>query len=276
VLWKKAKPGEPSWGSPWGNGRPGWHIECSAMSTKCLGNTFDIHGGGSDLQFPHHENERAQSEGSTGQRFANTWMHVGFVQINNEKMSKSLDNFFTIRDVIKLYDPEAIRYFMIASHYRSPVNYSQKQLDNANDALCRFYTALRDLEPSTPPNVSKFRDRFIQAMDDDFNTPVALSVMFDLVKEINRLRKFHQIQAQSHAALLKEFGSVLGLLEQAPEIYLQGNIDSSHEQIEHLIELRLIARREKDWARADQIRDQLLSMGILLEDTTTGSSWRKK
>jgi len=202
VLWKAAKPGEPSWDSPWGPGRPGWHIECSAMSTCCLGNHFDIHGGGLDLQFPHHENEIAQSEGATGEKFVNLWMHNGFVRVNEEKMSKSLGNFFTIREVLKHYDPEVVRYFILASHYRSPLNYSDDSLEQAKAALARLYTALRDLpEAAVPPN-SDAEQRFFEAMDDDFNSPVAVSVLFDLAHDINKVRGSDPRQAatQGHPA----------------------------------------------------------------------------
>lgn len=225
VLWKKAKPGEPSWDSPWGQGRPGWHIECSAMSTHCLGDTFDIHGGGSDLVFPHHENERAQSECATGKTFVNTWMHVGFVQVDKEKMSKSLNNFFTIRDVLKEYDPEVIRYFLIASHYRSPVNYSKDLLEQAKNALERLYTALRGIDLSVPADQTStgiFRERFFEAMNDDFNTPIALSVIFDLVHALNSAREKAAAETTALAQLLKSLGNILGLLERDPQVYLQG------------------------------------------------------
>ena len=217
VLWKSAKPDEPSWESPWGNGRPGWHIECSAMSTHCLGNHFDIHGGGMDLQFPHHENEIAQSEGATGEKFANVWMHNGFVRIDEEKMSKSLGNFFTIREVIKQYSPEVIRYFILTSQYRSPLNYSEANLNNAKAALTTFYTALKGMEQVDAKNSnSDAVAHFHKAMDDDFNTPEALSSLFELAKDINRYRQSDEPKAKQAAAELKFLSTQLGLLQQTP------------------------------------------------------------
>ncbi len=275
VLWKMAKPGEPYWDSPWGQGRPGWHIECSAMSTCCLGNHFDIHGGGMDLQFPHHENEIAQSEGATGEPFVNYWMHNGFVRVNEEKMSKSLGNFFTVREVLKEYRPEIIRFFILSSHYRSPLNYSDEQLDDAGTALTRLYTALRGVEIIDQPIDSEYRQRFQQAMDDDFNTPVALAVLFDLARELNK--------AQDKALLaagLKQLAAVLGLLQDDPDSFLQGGTGSSgitEQQIEEMIETRKIAKTNKDWAEADNIRDRLKAQGILLEDIAGGkTSWRRE
>jgi len=278
VLWKAAKPGEPSWDSPWGKGRPGWHIECSAMSTCCLGNHFDIHGGGQDLQFPHHENEIAQSEAATGETFVNLWMHNGFVRIDNEKMSKSLGNFFTVREILKLYKGEEIRYFVLASQYRSPLNYADQLLDNARAALSRLYNTLRELEvpadyDENDPAVEKFK----QAMDDDFNTPEALAVLFDLANQVNRLKDEDIDAATKKAAVLKKLANVLGLLEANPEQYLQSgaNDDSDAEKIEALIAARKEARENKDWAEADRIRDELDALGIVLEDKDGKTVWRR-
>ncbi|MFO1258635.1 MAG: cysteine--tRNA ligase [Gammaproteobacteria bacterium] len=273
VLWKQAKEGETSWPSPWGMGRPGWHIECSAMSTKCLGHTFDIHGGGHDLLFPHHENERAQSECATGETFVNTWMHVGFVQVDKEKMSKSLNNFFTIRDVLKEYEPEAVRYFLIAGHYRSPINYSTQQLTHAKAALDRLYTAIRGLNLVVPKMETIYHKRFYEAMDDDFNTPDALAVLFDLAHEINTLKDQNRESASEKAGILQALAQSLGLLSQDPESYFQG--DLRFEAIEALVAEREAARKAKDWERADTIRDQLKAQGVILEDTANGISWRK-
>lgn len=278
VLWKAAKPDEPSWDSPWGKGRPGWHIECSAMSTCCLGNHFDIHGGGQDLQFPHHENEIAQSEAATGEKFVNLWMHNGFVRIDDEKMSKSLGNFFTVREILKLYQGEEIRYFVLASHYRSPLNYSDQLLDTARSSLTRLYNALRGLDV---PSVSIIEDeaevRFNKAMDDDFNTSEALAVLFDLAGQVNRLREEDAAMALQKAGLLKKLANVLGLLESDPEVYLQGGAGESDdvEQIESLIQQRLDARANKDWAEADRIRDELHAMDIELEDKDGKTIWRR-
>ena len=222
VLWKAAKPEEPSWDSPWGKGRPGWHIECSAMSTHCLGNHFDIHGGGLDLQFPHHENEIAQSCAATGEAFVNVWLHNGFVRVDDEKMSKSLGNFFTIREVLEQYAPEVVRYFILTSHYRSPLNYSDKHLDNAKSALTTLYTALRGLAGSAVEVGNAFNSRFETAMRDEFNTPEAIAVLFDLAKEINRQREADPEQATQLAAQLRQLGSLLGLLQDDPEAFLQG------------------------------------------------------
>ena len=279
VLWKKAKPDEPAWNSPWGRGRPGWHIECSAMSTCCLGNHFDIHGGGMDLQFPHHENEIAQSEGATAEKFVNVWMHNGFVRVNEEKMSKSLGNFFTVREVLKQYRPEVIRFFILSSHYRSPLNYSDEQLDEAQAALTRLYTALRgiDSDASAPLDDEKV-ERFKQAMDDDFNTPVALSVLFDLAREINKSHDAREKQKLAHT--LKHLAGVLGILQDDADAFLQGGrADStlSEQAIETLIQQRLEAKQAKNWAEADKIRDQLKAQGIVLEDAPSGkTSWRRE
>ena len=280
VLWKTAKPGEPNWPSPWGPGRPGWHIECSAMSTAALGSHFDIHGGGMDLQFPHHENEIAQSEAVTGGHFVNVWMHNGFVNVDEEKMSKSLGNFFTVRQVLKRYPPEVVRYFILNSHYRSPLNYSDQSLDAAATGLARLYTAVRGVAPGRPPKQGEFRERFTAAMDDDFNTPVAISVLFDLAREINRQRESGAAQAGDLAAVLAELGSVLGILQSDPEDYLKAGTGQSTElpaaKVEELIAARNVARRSRNWAAADQIRDQLISAGIVLEDGVAGTTWRRQ
>jgi cysteinyl-tRNA synthetase len=294
VLWKSAKPGEPYWESPWGNGRPGWHIECSAMSTCCLGNHFDIHGGGLDLQFPHHENEIAQSEAATGEQFVNVWMHNGFVRVDEEKMSKSLGNFFTIREVLEKYDPEVVRYFILSSHYRSPLNYSDHHLDTAKASLTTLYTALRGLDVSSAaPDDSDFEKRFNAAMDDDFNTPEAIAVLFELAREMNRLRGSHEAQAGSIGALLKRLSGYLGLLERDADDFLKGRIATitanqfeagdtqnaliiTEGTIEALIAKRLEARANKDWAEADRIRDELAGQGIVLEDGAGGTTWRRE
>ncbi len=281
ALWKAAKPDEPYWQSPWGNGRPGWHIECSAMSTCCLGNTFDIHGGGLDLTFPHHENEIAQSEGATEQPFVKYWMHNGFVRINDEKMSKSLGNFFTIRDLLKQYQAEDIRYFILTSQYRSPLHYDDQHLAHSQAALTRFYTALRDLNLSTPiaeVDLTHWTTAFNQAMDDDFNTAEALSVLFELTREINRLKSENIEKAASLATLLVQLGQILGILQTNPEDYLKGETGlNSHDdtEIEALISQRAQAKINKDWASADRIRDQLQQKNIILEDSPTGTTWRR-
>ncbi len=314
ALWKLAKPGEPSWDAPWGRGRPGWHIECSAMSTGCLGEHLDIHGGGLDLVFPHHQNEIAQSEGAFGGRFVNYWMHVGFVQVNREKMSKSLGNFLTIRDVLAQYDAEVVRYFMLASHYRSPINYSQENLQSAQMALERLYLCLRglpataeNLEPSVIPawrqgsssQEAKLshpsgldpgflpgrhdrpgRDdiaRFCAAMDDDFNTPVALAVLFDLIREINVLYQKQSIEMAARlGAVLRKLSAILGIGQQNPETFLRLGMPAEEiQQIEQLITAREAARAAKQWQQADQLRDQLAAMGVVIEDSAQGTLWRK-
>ncbi len=277
VLWKRAKPGEPAWDSPWGPGRPGWHIECSAMSIHCLGAHFDIHGGGADLQFPHHENEIAQSEAATGQPFVDYWVHVGFVRVDREKMSKSLGNFFTIRELLAKYPGEVIRFFILTSHYRSPLDFSERSLAQARAALTRLYTTLRGLPESDEGEDGEiWRRRFEAAMDDDLNTPEALAVLFELAKEINRLRDQDREQAARLATTLKKLGGVLGLLSQDPERFLRGGeAGLSDEEIERLIEERNQARKRRDWATADRIRDQLKAQGIVLEDTPQGTSWRR-
>ena len=278
VLWKAAKPEEPVWDSPWGPGRPGWHIECSAMSTCCLGNHFDIHGGGQDLQFPHHENEIAQSEAASGEHFVNLWMHNGFVRINDEKMSKSLGNFFTVREILKHYQGEEIRYFVLASHYRSPLNFSDQLLDSARAALTRLYNSLRGIEAAT--NVmgeDEYTPRFEKAMNDDFNTPEAIAVLFDLANHVNRARdEGNAAEASRLAAILKKLANVLGLLEADPDTYLQGGAGAGDsEKIEALIQQRLQARADKNWAEADRIRDELHEMGIELEDKDGKTIWRR-
>jgi cysteinyl-tRNA synthetase len=284
VLWKMAKPNEPAWQSPWGLGRPGWHIECSAMSTCCLGNHFDIHGGGMDLQFPHHENEIAQSEGSTGGKFVNFWMHNGFVRINEEKMSKSLGNFFTVREVLKQYKPEIIRFFILSSHYRSPLNYSDEQLNDAGAGLKRLYTALRGYGDvgTDPAEIDlEYKARFEQAMDDDFNTPVAVSVMFDLTRELNRIKEEDQKKARFLVTTLKKLASLLGILQEDPESFLKGGIENGEENtdllIEQQIQARIVAKKLKDWGMADKIRDDLKGQGVILEDSPNGTtSWRRE
>ncbi len=286
VLWKTAKAGEPTWDSPWGAGRPGWHIECSAMATHQLGAHFDIHGGGMDLQFPHHENEIAQSEGATGQPFVNVWMHNGFVRVDEEKMSKSLGNFFTVREILVRYRPEEIRYFILTSQYRSPLNYSDVQLDNARAALNRLYTALRGLPSGlgAGQHGQDYMGRFHEAMEDDFNTPEALAVLFDLAREINRLRSEAPDAAAGLASVLRELGGVLGLLQADPETFLKEGGGSSNEkerqrlseiEIEALITQRNQARREKQWGEADRLRDLLKDQGIILEDSPQGTTWRR-
>ena len=278
VLWKAAKPGEPYWDSPWGRGRPGWHIECSAMSTSALGNHFDIHGGGLDLQFPHHENEIAQSEGATGEKFVNVWMHNGFVRVDDEKMSKSLGNFFTIREVLKKYDPEVVRYFITASHYRSPLNYGDESLESAKSALTRLYTALKDIPAAATPEASDYEQRFNAALNDDFNTPVAVSVLFDLAHDINKARLGNAAQAAAAGALLRKLGGVLGILQRRPDEYLKtgGAPDGlSDGDIEALILARQQARKSKDFAESDRIRDRLKDQGVILEDGSGGTTWRR-
>lgn len=282
VLWKAAKPEEPSWESPWGNGRPGWHIECSAMSTCCLGNHFDIHGGGQDLQFPHHENEIAQSEATTGEKFVNVWMHNGFVRIDDEKMSKSLGNFFTVREILARYRAEDVRYFILASHYRSPLNYSDQMLDSAGAALTRLYTALRDIEITEPgEQADEYIQRFKQAMDEDFNTAEAIAVLFDLANQVNKIRQDNPALASSLAATLKMLGGVLGLLQDDPEHYLRSSGSSSEgglddASIDELIQQRQQAKQDKNWAEADRIRDELKQQGVILEDSGSKTSWRRE
>jgi cysteinyl-tRNA synthetase len=276
VLWKAAKPGEPSWSSPWGDGRPGWHIECSVMSTCCLGDTFDIHGGGNDLEFPHHENEIAQSEAATDKPYAKAWLHCGMITINGEKMSKSLGNFFTIREVLEKYHPEVVRYLLIASHYRSPINYSEDNLREAKSALERFYNALKGLPEAAPAGAEDFVARFTVAMDDDFNTAGACSVLFELAREVNRLRDSDLAGAAALAARLKALAGLLGILQLEPDAFLRGDAGGRVDvlAVEALIEARLQARSNKDWAASDQIRDQLAALGVVLEDSKGVTTWR--
>ncbi len=280
VLWKAAKPSEASWASPWGDGRPGWHIECSAMSTCCLGDTFDIHGGGPDLKFPHHENEIAQSEGATGKKYVNYWMHAGAVRVNKEKMSKSLGNFFTIREVLEKYSAEVIRYFLVSSHYRSQVDYSEDNLVEANATLDRLYQALRGLNESDFSSTElepSYVSRFKSSMDDDFNTPEALAVMFDLVRELNVARTEESAKVAVLAITLKTLGEVLGILQLDPEAYFKGESAEglSNDEIDLLVQNRTSARTNKDWAESDRIRDLLLEQGINLDDSKDGTSWRR-
>lgn len=277
VLWKRAKAGEPSWPSPWGEGRPGWHIECSAMNKRHLGENFDIHGGGSDLIFPHHENEVAQSCCANDHDYVNYWMHSGMVQVDAVKMSKSLGNFFTIRDVLTEYDAETVRFFLLSSHYRSQLNYSKDNLDQARAGLERLYTALRDVPEADVDEAfaAPFIERFNAAMDDDFNVPEALPVLYDLAREVHRAND--ENSAAKHAALLRHLGAVLGLLQQTPEAFLQGGAgeDVDAAAVEALIQQRNDARAAKDWAAADAARDQLTALGIELEDTPQGTRWRR-
>jgi len=281
VLWKAAKPGEPYWDSPWGQGRPGWHIECSAMATCCLGNHFDIHGGGLDLQFPHHENEIAQSEGATGEKFVNVWMHNGFVRVDDEKMSKSLGNFFTIREVLAKYDPEVVRYFILASHYRSPLNYGDESLEQAKSALTRLYTALKDLPiaAASAGSDSEYEQRFNAAMDDDFNTPIAVAVLFDLARDINKMRTDDPEQAAALGALLRKLGETLGILQRTADDYLKAGSTADglgDAAIDALIAQRNAARKDKNFAESDRIRDALKRQGVILEDAAGVTTWRRE
>ncbi len=274
VLWKLAKPLEPKWPSPWGEGRPGWHIECSAMSVNLLGANFDLHGGGKDLIFPHHENEVAQSEAATDTKFVNVWMHAGFLQFDKEKMSKSLGNFFTVRDLLKVHAPEVLRYFLITSHYRSPLQYSESTIVQARNALERFYTALKNLPAVAAIENSDYEQQFIVAMDDDFNTPIALSVLFELSHEVQRLRDKDPDAAAAHAGLLKKLGGVLGILQDDPVTFLQAGSKVDADKIEALILARNKARTEKNWAEADKVRDELAALSVILEDGPDGTSWK--
>ena len=279
VLWKKAKSDEPSWESPWGNGRPGWHIECSAMSNHFISNHFDIHGGGMDLTFPHHENEIAQSEGANDCKFVNTWMHVGFVNIDDEKMSKSLNNFFTIRDVLKTYDGEALRYFLISSHYRSPLNYSETNIESAQSALLRLYNAIKGLNHhSFNPELIEvdYETRFNAALNDDFNTPMALSILFEIAKQINIERTTNPKKASALSSQLIKLGNYIGILNHNADEYLKQGSDLSEFEISKKIDQREAARNSKDFAMSDQIRDELLELGIILEDSANGTTWRRK
>ncbi|MGH8631786.1 MAG: cysteine--tRNA ligase, partial [Burkholderiales bacterium] len=274
VLWKAAKVGEPAWDSPWGKGRPGWHIECSAMSERCLGEHFDIHGGGQDLQFPHHENEIAQSEGAHGHTFVNYWMHNGFVRVDNEKMSKSLGNFFTVREVLASYDAEVVRFFIVRAHYRSPLNYSDQHLEDAKQGLTRLYAALKGFEQTagpidwSEPHAARFRE----AMNDDFNTPEAVAVLFDLANELNRTR------SPQCAGLMRSLAGILGLLGRSADAFLRGELPAgwAPERIEQLIAARAAAKKAKNFAEADRLRNELLAAGIVLEDGPKGTTWRRK
>jgi len=279
VLWKAAKPNEPSWDSPWGKGRPGWHIECSAMSEAYLGTYFDIHGGGQDLQFPHHENEIAQSEGAHQHDFVKYWLHNGFVRVDNEKMSKSLGNFFTIRDVLKRYQPEVVRFFILRAHYRSQLNYSDANLEDAKNSLTKLYLTLHNVGVETHGDIAwhnAYAQRFKVAMDDDFNTAEAIAVLFDLAHESNKTR------STALATLLQALAGLLGLLQDMPESFLKGTADGEQigqytsEQIDHLLAQRNAARANKNFAEADKVRDMLISAGIILEDTGQGTLWRRK
>ena len=297
VLWKAAKAGEPAWDSPWGNGRPGWHIECSAMSAECLGEHFDIHGGGMDLQFPHHENEIAQSEGAHGCQSVNYWMHNGFVRIDDEKMSKSLGNFFTVREVLNKYPAEAIRFFILSSHYRSPLNYAEDQLEQAKTAVTRFYHSLRGVKAADVnwQEDSEFAPRFREAMDDDFNSALALSVLGDVRQALNLSREAEENDKAAYlAGLLRAMGKVLGILQHDADAFLQtggmvveaaghasavssfkADATVTNDSIDSLVAERSKARADKNWARADEIRDQLTAMGIVLEDEAGKTVWRR-
>ena len=309
ALWKAAKADEPAWESPWGPGRPGWHIECSAMSMQYLGETFDIHGGGKDLVFPHHENEIAQSEGATGKPFVKYWLHNGFVNVNHEKMSKSLGNFFTIRDILKTYDAEVLRFFILTAHYRSPIDFSDQNLDEARLGLSRFYQALAAaddfLQPGQPQTNQPEREeiaelseraksleaRFKEAMDDDFNTALVIGHFFDLVRALNRVTAIPELASDSAALAavqsardgMVQLGNVLGLFSSAPQAWLEkqkhaglGETGLSAQEIEALISARQIARVNRDFARSDQIRDELAAKGILLLDSAQGTTWKRK
>tara|TARA_R110002072_G_scaffold216658_2_gene374093 strand:- start:799 stop:2196 length:1398 start_codon:yes stop_codon:yes gene_type:complete len=277
ALWKAAKDNEIGWDSPWGYGRPGWHIECSAMSTCCLGDSFDIHGGGSDLMFPHHENEIAQSEAATGKTFARYWLHNGSVRVDNEKMSKSLGNFFTVREVMEKYPAEVIRYLLVASHYRSPINYSDQGLEQASASLERLYLAVRGLATDKAKDLinSRYEKAFRKVMDDDFNTAEAMSVLFELARDINKKKEQDPDQAAQLGRLLLKLAGVLGLLQGSPDEFLRrGDQQVDAGLVDSLIAQRKQARADKNWARADEIRDQLNAMKVVVEDGTDGSQWR--
>jgi len=281
VLWKTAKPGEPAWASPWGDGRPGWHIECSAMNHKHLGEHFDIHGGGSDLIFPHHENEVAQSCCAFDTPYVNTWMHTGMVQVNDEKMSKSLGNFFTLRDVLGEHDAEILRFFLMSAHYRSQLSYSQDNINQAKSALERLYTALRGVKVDSVTDLSYggYLERFEQAMNDDLNVPEAYSVLFDLARDLNKHKSQGDAGAEEAgklAAVLKGIGGILGFLQCDPEAFMQSGNDDEVAEIEALIKARNDARAAKDWGAADAARDKLTAMGIVLEDGAGGTTWRRQ
>ena len=276
VLWKKDTEGI-KWDSPWGLGRPGWHIECSAMSIDALGETFDIHGGGSDLKFPHHENEIAQSECVTGKDFAKIWMHTGSLRIDKEKMSKSLGNFVTVKESLENHSPEVLRLFLISSHYRSPLNYSDESIEEAKSSLDRLYNSIEDLQYLSKESVkSEYSDKFHNAMQDDFNTPSAISVLFEIARQVNSLKKDNEIEeATKLASELYDLSSILGLLQQDPNDYFRDGINISETQIQSLIDKRNKARAEKDFTLSDKIRDDLLEMGIALEDRNNETVWRK-
>ena len=279
ALWKSAKPNEPNWDSPWGRGRPGWHIECSAMSTCCLGDDFDIHGGGQDLRFPHHENEIAQSCGAGSKTFVNLWIHNGFVRVDDEKMSKSLGNFFTIREVMASYLPEVIRFFILSSHYRSPLNYSDAHLDEARAGLARLYTSLRDIDIDEGEPEPGYLERFEQVMDDDFNTREAVTLLHEVAGEINRLEDKTSARAARLAGTLVLLGEVLGILQMSPAEFLHAaarNDGISADKINRLIEERAQAKTSKNYAAADEIRDRLSEQGVALEDGPDGTVWRWK
>jgi cysteinyl-tRNA synthetase len=280
ALWKAAGEGEVSWPSPWGNGRPGWHIECSAMSNRCLGDTFDIHGGGPDLLFPHHENEIAQSECATGHTFVNTWMHAGAIRVNKEKMSKSLGNFFTIREILESYPPEVVRFFLVSSHYRSQVDYSEDNLAEAGRSLARLYHALRGVVPGNSGDVPETDHdrRFVELMSDDFNCAGAISVLHALANDINQHRREGRDgEAKEAATVMIRLGAILGLLQQDPDAFFQADSggELSAEDIEAKIQARADARKTKDFAGADRIRDELAEQGIILDDSREGTSWRR-
>jgi len=274
VLWKLAKPGEPSWDSPWGKGRPGWHIECSAMAMDLLGEHFDIHAGGRDLIFPHHENENAQSQAALKTPFVNVWMHAGFLQMDKDKMSKSLGNFITIREILRDHDAEVLRFFLLSSHYRSPLIYTEEALIQARQSLTRFYTALRFLPQAKKSENTTYEKQFIAAMDDDFNTPIAISILFDLAHEIQRMREKDRAHASSLAALLKYLSGIIGILQRDPEMYFQSGTSLDVEKIQQLIASREQARAQKDWAKADKVRDELMSMNVAIEDGVKGTTWK--
>jgi cysteinyl-tRNA synthetase len=272
VLWKSAKPNEPSWGSPWGDGRPGWHIECSTMSNNLLGQTFDIHGGGQDLQFPHHENEIAQSEAVNSCQMANYWIHNGFVKIDDEKMSKSLGNFFTIRSVLEKYQAEVVRFFILKAHYRSPLNFSQKNLDESKQAITKLYLSIRNSKANKEYKINwnlKYANDFKKALNDDFNTPDAIAVLFELALEINKNQNIEDIN------LLVKLGNVIGILSHDAEDFLQDNL-SEEIDVEGIIKQRDKAKAAKDYHTADKLRNDLLEKNILIEDTPSGTVWRRK
>ncbi len=274
VLWKAAKADEPHWHSPWGIGRPGWHIECSAMSSCCLGETFDIHGGGPDLKFPHHENEIAQSEAATGKKYVNTWMHAGAVRVDGEKMSKSLGNFFTIREILEKYPAEVVRFLLLSSQYRSAINYSEDSLKEAHTKLERFYNALHGVVVGEVADIdNEYSQRFHAAMDDDFNTPEAIAALFDLVRAVNKAEAAEQAKL---AGQLRYLAGVLGCLQSEPEVFLQSGADVDEAWIQEMIRQRAEAKKAKDFATADQVRDELLAQGIVLRDGPEGTSWSKQ